>query len=443
MSVARLAIFALALAALQCTSNDAAKPDASAAAGGTGASGGAGGTGGNAASGGSSGTGAAAGSGGSASDWGALPTWTPIPGTVAGCSLERLANPGKVRLFKWNACSFAANCEEAEFGPAMKWLGFNPTSMVQDDGTTVRVALSFSAAVFVTGPDGVVVDGFQTHTPDCSLSSASVRSARFAVHVASQGATVFGGVLAEIGTESVETVTLTTPPPGVPGPWYPLGPERWVWGWAPNNRLSSTDLSGGDFQLFAPVPLSGPALAFLSPVSAGSIFLFQEYDTKDGGTFQGKIAWSDGIKAPESYLVPPSSNDDYGFPAYAHTRVGFLKGIGRKDVNSFDSVELWSTPFSEDPAQLAPQLVTKLPAINTSMNDTIGGFGRISMPILVAPKQIAIGSWDLKTGDSTTFQLPDDHKFKFLAGLTRTHLWIGAAKPNLGIVSYLVRLPVK
>ncbi len=232
----------------------------------------------------------------------------------------------------------------------MKWLGFSP-GFVQDDGVTVRVALSFLSASFVTSEDGWILDGIRrTEGSTCLLAGGSLFGARFGVNVVSDGLDQIGGALATVGAAGMDTFTMANPPPGTPGPFL-LGANRWLWGWAPVNRLSSFDLEGGDFQLFAPVPLGGPALAFTSPVAAGSLFLFKEYDEKDGGTFQGKIAWSDGVKPPATYLQPPSPDDDYGSPAYAHTHVGFLKGIGRKDVNSYDSVELWASPFSGDPEQ--------------------------------------------------------------------------------------------
>lgn len=418
------------------------------AGGGTAGTGGIWGGGGAAPGGGGSGaSGGTAGDGGI--DWGAEPKWEATGQTAAGCPIERLANPKEVKALVWKTCSWAADCEEAVLNP--KLLGsdaaFTPTSSVRDDGALVRIGLALESSkhsvVFASG-DGDSLDGIRGSLgPDlCHFWGASLWANRLAVRVTPLGSSTFGGVLGEVGAGSVATFTLTNPPPGSPQR-YPLGSKRWLWWWTPVDRFSTVSaLDGSDFVMFAKAEQPGYALDYGDPVSTGPQFLFDEYQAQEAGLPQRVIAYSDGKAAPQTYLKPSVLSDDYGSPAFANSHVGFFRGVNRIQENVYGSVEVWSTPYSESPQQLAPQKVASVALTSFGMTRA-GGWGRFAFPAFsptFGKQEILV--WNLESSASSSHVLPADHDVKAILGISRDHVYIGASKPNTGPSAYLVRYPV-
>jgi hypothetical protein len=445
-----LVVFALAASAVPaatwwaCSSGEAASPakDGGADAAGSGGLAGGGGTGGTTPSG---GTGGSAYDGG---EWGATPNWEGVPGTAVGCTFERMTNASSVRFLKWEPCPWTQGCEQAVFSESL--FGQNATfirsSVVVDDGTAVRAGLTMwsprNIATFV-GDDGMGLDAFRVTggKPDCRLEAMSVFGKRLAVEVSSPKVDAFGGILADIGamTSPPATFDIASPPAG--GPQFCLlGDSRWLWWWTPTDRFSTVSASdGSEFQIFATA--LDPIMGYSVPATTGSLFLAQEYELMGGGHVQGKIAYSDGVSPMKPYLVPPNPNDDYGYPAFASTHVGFMKGISQKDINLFESVELWATPYSEDPTALKPELLAPLPF--TSMSNLAGGWGRLGTLAQMPDKSTGAAIWSISTKSVRTYPVPDDHTSWVLMGVTRTHFWIGAQKPGLGGDPYLMRFAVE
>jgi hypothetical protein len=433
-----------------CSSEEQAAPpgkDGGAGAGGTGGLGGNGATGGTLPSG---GTGGSGGLPGDAGEWGALPVWEGFPGSAVGCTYERLTNAAQIRFFKWEACSWTEGCEQALFNPVVlgQDANFIRTSVVVDDGTTVRVGLTMWTkhnVAIIAGDDGMGLDAFRDTSGDfdCRLAATSVWQDQFAIHLQDHDAKHFGGIVGTVGQMAASPVVFTIPePPPVGGPQqFVLGNDRWLWWWTPVDRLSTvSSKDGSDFQMFAKAV--GSIMGYSDSATTGPLFLAQEYELNEAGSHvQGKIAYSDGVSPMKPYLVPPDPNDDYGYPAFANSHVGFMKGIGQKDVNLYDSVEIWATPYSADPSQLKPELVAGYPF--TNMHPMVGGWGRLGTATSMPDGSVGVGIWSIAQKSAKAYTVPNDHTAWVRLGLTHTHLWMGAQKPAAGVDAYLMRFKVE
>ncbi|MBK7585059.1 MAG: hypothetical protein IPI67_33325 [Myxococcales bacterium] len=401
------------------------------------------------------GGGAAAGGGGSGAsggsagdggiDWGADPKWEPTGQMAAGCTIEQLKNADEVKAFVWKPCAWAANCEEATFNP--KLVGADPgfSANVHDDGMITRIALAFTFSKIVTvvsDSKGSVLTALRgAEGPEkCVFAAASLWGNRFAVVVTQLGLSSYGGILGESGAASESVFTLVSPPPGSPQR-YPLAEKRWLWWWAPASRFSTVSaVDGSDFTIFAKEG-SGQTALLSGPTSAGSIFLFDEFVLLDGGDAQRRVSWSDGKLPPAAYLTPPVPADDLGFAAFADTHVGVMRGINRKDINKYDTVEVWASPFSADPAQLKPELVAKLGF--TSTPELAGGHGVLAaLTSIEANGEYGFTAWNVMSKQTRGLKLPAERVYKTHLGISREHVYLDAAKPNAGPSAYLVRYPV-
>ncbi len=409
-------------------------------AGGSGAYGGTGATG---------GSGGSAGSPGEAGAWGPAPVWKAIPGSATGCTYERMVNAAQVRMFKWEPCSWTAGCEQAAWDTDLfgQKATFGPDSTVVDDGAVVRVGLTMwreHNMAIVTSAEGMGLDAVRVTGGkfDCRIGATSIWKNRFAVHVADLPVDHFGGILGEIGNMAVPPVAFTIPDPAPAGATqgFALGDARWLWWWGPAGRLSTVSAQDGSgFQVFA--QSGGSVIEYDHPTTTGQLFLAQEYQQRDGGHVQGFITYSDGVSPMKPYLVPPDPDDDYLFPAFANSYVGFMKGIHQNDANLFDSVEIWATPYSTDPAQLSPEKIGNFPF--TSATDLAGGWGHLGTITKDPPEgSLGVACWTIATKSEKTYTLPSDHDPIPFLGVTRTHFWVGG-RGQQGDDPYLMRFQVE
>jgi hypothetical protein len=437
-----------------CSSDDGtADPsrDSGTDAGGTISGGGAGGAGGTPV-GGSGGTGGS----GIDSGFGADPVWEGTTATATGCPVERLANATDVRVFNWEPCSWSpSDCEQAVFNTKLVGPegGFIRTSIAQDDGTTVRLGLSFAEA-FQPGlsknlavyalDSGEALDTFRAVGDNdvCRISGVSLWDKRFAFKLAPNNQLAHGGVVGALGSKDQPIgFTFASEPPGGSQGYY-LGSDRWVWWWAPTYAYTSVStLDGSDYKHFATTAQPNSLVFLGAPVSTGSTFLFSAFEGDDAGVAHGKIMWSDGIESPQVYLDPGTPDDRFGEPIFANGHLAWFRGIGIQDVNKFNSVELWASPYSPNPAELAPTKLTTLGSQSLPALATSGGWGFAAYPTF-APgtddRELLI--WDLAKATSKTHLLPEGYDLTVLLGISRTHLWVGASKFGQAPSIYLIRI---
>jgi hypothetical protein len=430
--------------------------DAAAGTGGSGA--GADGSGGTVSTGGSgatAGSGATGGGGGAGGDWGAAPDWEPTNLVAAGCPIERLANAPQVRFWKWKPCSWSpADCEEAVFNPDL--VGTSPNyrglaSVVQDDGTDVRVGLAFDMvgydALFGSA-DGTGEVGIRTALPatKCAIGAVSIFGNRFGVQVfreLKQYSAEFGGVLGDLDGPAKSQVAFTASQvnPGaiVQGGW--LGSARWIWWLATYGYSTVSAVDGSGYIEFVTMKSPGNFVYLGPPITTGKLFLFDAFVGDDAGLAHGRIFYSDGIAAPQVYLEPTEPDTYYGRPIYANTYVGFFKGIGFQDVNSYKSVELWASPYSDDPSQLKPVKLGTIPD-NSMAAEPAGGWGHAAFETSAGVNKWDVLIWNLADGTHRRFKLADGYNLIAFLGVSRKYAWVGAAKLG-GQQPYLLRINVQ
>lgn len=411
------------------------------------------GTGGFAASGGVGGGGTGGGTGGTAgagADWGASPLWAPLNQTAAGCELEELVNAKDVRVLRWEPCAFEAKCEQAVFNPALVKgdPAMNPTSTVTDDGTEQVVGLSLvmgpGMASAYAASDGMGRASFRcANAPAHQLWSADAWRGRFAAKaIPLEEPVTYGGVIGSFSSATDRaTFSMAPPTPGSGAAPTILGDSRWLWRWAPFDRLSSVSaFDGSGFTIFAKA--EGQTLGLTGMTTTGPSFIYWEDFTPDGVIVQGRLMKSDGVEAPSVYLAPTDPDVSFGAPAFAHTHIGFMRGYKRSSVNKFETVELWASPFAEQPAGLTPVKLADLASTSITTAKT-GGHGRYATPAFAPPfgaQEMLV--FDLATGKKSSFVVPPERVVKALLGLTRDHLYIAASKPGQGPSAYLMRLEV-
>ncbi|MBC8067082.1 MAG: hypothetical protein IAG13_02015 [Deltaproteobacteria bacterium] len=356
--------------------------------------------------------------------------WEDLPFAVAGCTVQRLVTPKPLALFEWAPCKGQDRCSEAVWQDEI--IGedgeIGRRTSVDDDGRTVRIAVRYDsdvaqkAGVIVAREDGAIELGLRTSTAGpCNMNVPSVGHARFGVLVtrtASAGEPVReGGLLAPL--DELATLTpfeLEPMPPGSGPDEAAMGPSRWLWRFAPDQLLTVSSVDGTDPTVFA--QRSSAILALGGPTAIGEAFLFEAIERTGDGALQGSIQRSDGATAPIS-LIAGSPDAWVGAPMFAHSHLGWQRGIGPTRLGAFDRVELWASRLAEDSTALEPYEVGELPAKGWS---SIGaGWGRYATTGAL-PNELLL--WDLEENRSTSIVLPADHAFAACPGVTRSALWV-------------------
>ena len=422
--------------------------------GGTGGAGRGGAGAGGAASPGGGGAGAGASTGGTAGSGGipgATPVWAPF-GTVKDCGIERLGNPHDVPSFVWGPCPDASDaaCEEAVFSPLGGLRNGNDAIAggVHDDGQVVRVHTKErdDSVVVFSDEQGATLEAFRSKTPKtCALWTGSLWSQRYGVAVGTYDVGITdGGVVGRFGDSPV--VFQIDPLSGGGPQGYEMGASRWTWWWQPQGMVSVSALDGSGFTQFSFAKAStGPVFAASNPVSAGSSFLSVEYVLK-GDHAAPHIVISDGL-APTQDFVPVAADGEDANPAFADSHVAWFRGYGRKDLNVYEKVEIWASPWAEQGASLTPYKVADFP---NNWNETTvyafrGGWGRLAYAKggfynpdnTLAPSYLAV--LDLASGKQTDYPLPTNVGVARVMGVTRTHAWAMAANAKPGYPQRLFR----
>ncbi len=175
-------------------------------------------------------------------------------------------------------------------------------------------------------------------------------------------------------------VVFTIPEPPPPGGTQQsvLGDDRWLWWWAPGDRLSTVSAEGR-FRFptsFAKVAFQGPAVEYTGITTTGPLFLMEEFLLDDGGGIHAQERTQTAFRQRRRTWRRRTRTTTTGQPAFANSHVGFMRGIGRKGLNLYDSVELWATLYSTNPTNLIPELIA--PLSFTSMPVMLGGWGDLA-----------------------------------------------------------------
>ncbi|MBI4950463.1 MAG: hypothetical protein HY908_00370 [Myxococcales bacterium] len=393
---------------------------------------------------------AAGGAGAGSQDWGEAPVWAAFD-TVADCALERVENRTKVRAFQWESCG--VGCQSAAF--RADWTlsadNFVEYGRVATTPTANVVALvewvgSWLVVMFTT-PDGWLLDGYRVafapgppvYCKPLIPNTSGVRYG-FAVRSGPLNALKTGGVLAPHDESTPPTLFSVVPTPAGTGPqnWNAFGPDRWIWQYYPDKLVSVSTADGSGFATLGQYQAAGPILGIDGPVWTGDHFLFEQVNLVNASTVQGILARSDGLAPSETFLAA-ADGSYYGQPDYAHTHLAWFHGTGQTDVNKFQTVELWSSPYSADPAALAPHKVTDWPVGNMP-TETNGGYGWL---ITAAPDPALaftkLAAFDLATDARHDFPLPDGRRIFRPMGVTPGHAWVMATHPNGAPMDWLGR----
>lgn len=366
------------------------------------------------------------------SGWGSL-------GVADHCTFLNVPDPTRYQLFKWAACNGVANCEVARFNPLppdqTTFYEFDYGGVVNDDGTATRAVIHISDSlgdlVFVTDAAGRLLNGYRIsgmlgYGDECYVG-VGLWNDHFGVLASpvSRDNGTFGLIYGTAGQHAVPRLVIAQ---GYwAGPWIRMGESRWAE--TMNTVTTFSNVTGEDGY-----DVSGSGRAENLRV-AGNDFLFQ---STTGSVVFGpsEIDFTDGILPAKPYLVP-SDGSDYVAPAYANSYVFWLRGVDpNRTDGTFGHVEVWDSPYSPDPAQLAPEKLGDSPVAH-SPGCYDGGWGRYAEAIGVD----AIEVWNAASKTTQMLALPAGWQTKEILGLTRDHLWITAtrAQPRTNMPEFVVR----
>ena len=390
---------------------------------------------------------------GGAAGAGAEPMWEALSGGIVSCTVERIVNPTEVRAFHLEPCAEQPNCEKAALSD---WLGNLGTTSYFTTGeahdTDVGVMLAFNVymapdyVVVFARDDGWVVDAYRVHEnpPEghCMAGIPVMSASRYGFDV-DQGNEFtmlrLGGVLSALDQSEPPTFYEVTPVPYGVGPqiWSSMGSQRLVWQFYAPRLLSVSSIDGSGLYTMAESSDNGPILEVNYPTGPGDVFYFEVVYLVPPSTVQGVVAQSNGLEPASPYLTPPDGSY-YGRPAFAHSHIGWMRGTGQTDANTFASVELWASPYSPNPADLVPAKIDDYPS--THMTWLHGGYGYLAAPSAAdAPAYSETAVWRLSDGVKLIFPFPGGRKIDRIVGITPAHVWIVGKQQSGNFADMIVR----
>lgn len=381
----------------------------------------------------------AAGAGGAGVDAGADPIWQFYPEQVGGCNVERLENPADVRLFEWASCDGVSDCQRMVFLPPFEDVSSQPWTTAVDtpDGTKIALSLNESATnytyVLFANSDGRLFDGFRQFigngSDSCGITQGMLSTSRYgfmALHEITQAQFRWAGLLASLETHE-GAVFEPTWPLGDPHE-SALGAKRLFFHFGAGNLVSLAAADGSDPEVFAPFDFQ--SMQFQEHLSAAPDRVLWTRSEVVNGSVTWKIMASDGLVSPVPYLVP-ADGSFYDSAAYSGSYVAWLRGVNQTDINVFDTIELWASPWSADPAGLVPKKVADVPFKNMpGLWSYVAGHDRYAVnSVQDAPVYGETYVYDLGTGSHQAYTLPDGQGVAYYAGLTAHGLWVVGRPP--------------
>jgi hypothetical protein len=248
----------------------------------------------------------------------------------------------------------------------------------------------------------------------------------------------WGGLLGQLDSQMVSApFEIVSLPAGASPQQDAMGATRWLWRWYPDQLTSMSNVDGTGFTIFAHISQS--LLILDLPVAIGNSFLFSVLEQGDAGSVVEFVGSSDGVATLQPFIVAPQGSWA-GSPSYANSHLVWARGINPKDINTFDSVELWASEFSDDPTKLQPYKVDAF--LYASMPyEYVGGWGYYATGGLGdgGPRPRETVLWNLETKARRSIFLPDDRETFAYPGISRTHLWMVARRSSDMLARYLMR----
>ena len=130
---------------------------------------------------------------------------------------------------------------------------------------------------------------------------------------------------------------------------------------------------------------------------------------------------------------------------WANSHVAWLQGTGFQDYNEYDHVEVWASPYSPDPSQLAPFKLGNEPERPSIQGYIMGGHGLMAYGIIRTGMEYRVTViWDLESKTRLERVLPSNIWSRQPLGVTRNHYWMIGTEANSGNDGdYLIRLQAR
>jgi hypothetical protein len=389
-----------------------------------------------------------AGKGGGTSPGGSGTVWKSV-GTVQEVTVEELVEPEKHHMFSWKPCEWTKDpaCEELVLdgiAPFSKYGGF--LAFVHDDGSQVRVTLIVSRTEIaaITDENGKIQRGFRIPSPTTSswLDRLLINGNRFSLSFHNEKNPTPGIFLGDVLQEEIFSFVPKWPKDRFAGgmPHRALGTKRMALGHYAAGLVSVDAFSGNPVTIFSESDET-QIYAVTGLQQANDWFVSVEAHLMEQ-KIKTMLVVSDGISAAVP-LFPPEADADDSSPMFADTHIGWLRGFGYKELNSFEKVELWASTFSQaDPHKIEPYKVADFFSTYVTFGAGFlgGGWGRIVHSrgwSFTTPDHVNIVDLTKKS-PPIEFQLPEQLRMLRVNGVTRTHAWftMGVEQPGRRLVRW-------
>lgn len=189
-------------------------------------------------------------------------------------------------------------------------------------------------------------------------------------------------------------------------------------------------LTAGDVKTITTEAQQGGQLTY--PVTAPDRIVFS--------TFSGpaRILATDGVSAPYDLVAEPAA--DLAGPGFTGTHLVWQRGVGTFGSSGWQTVELWASPYSADPANIVPTKLTTLPwhFVSTELR---AAHGRVS--IMDLDSAAAVHVWTVPAAEHRVFNTPPGWLVAQIPALYSKELLVmlrPEAKENAGYRLYRVSI---
>ena len=395
---------------------------------------------------------AGGGAGGGGAPSYAAPKWVAMDLGFPACTkLERLENGNAAPpAFSWGPCALGIDgCQQMTFSSTYPTVGTRVVGGpgAYDDGTNKWIMIDVGSAdltpprhLFVANLDtGVIAQGFRmgTAATSCRPFSGAVGAGRLAIPFTDDNAptpdmmdvAILVGKL-DGSSWAVSPVTKISG-----GPIVSLANGRVGLNWAGGVVVTTIDWD------------TAQGSAVIAGKSAyGEL---TDLDGTPGGFVNGAITnphWrllqSDGLAKETQLLADPSA--DLMEPRYTGTHLVWVKGTNYQPDGSWAKTEIWASPYSWDPAGLAPQYVAVWP-FGRTVGNSRAAFGRLMQTASIDGSDLhSVHVWTIPAGEHrrADIALTSNTTVGVTTGLTHEDV-VFSTRPQKGFYdTAIVRIPI-